>query len=467
MNILSLLDKFLNNDENGLIVNSDYCVRLKSPMASCYECINKCPEFAIEITDSFIKISDKCTHCKVCFNICPNYVFDIKKGLYIDDLALIKKNNAYYFCCKYDNNVSSSENIKKSANKFNKNDNSYDNIDDIINKLSCINEIDDVDIISHLKNNKNIFFITGDCESCKNISFYNSKIKKIDKISGFLGKNNKIHHVNFNSSDFDRSIFYDKITDKITIDKYNQNSVSDDMNTMVNNKYRLQTLKEDDLPDGIKSSLRRRIAKSANEVNQIRPSENSPNSPHILGAQTPDDGLLAREQSKKPVNRQDGSGTSNTVVERRLFFKEIGKTIKKHATGIAEEFSVEDLPIVDLFLNGSGKDNKRINKLFYKKRKKLFSFLKTNEDCLAILEIKLPKFNKNCVFCGNCWEFCPTEALRYKNSNIVLEPYFCTACNLCKDLCSFGGISMRKVKCLKDISYEKILLTKQADWENY
>jgi len=421
MNILSLLEKFLNHDENGIIVNSDYCVRIKSPMASCYECINRCPELAIEISDSFIKILDKCSNCKVCFNICPNYVFDIKNGLNIDDLALVKGDNVYYFCCKYDDNVSGNENIKRGADKlFNKNDNSYDdNIDNIINKLSCINEIDDVDIISHLKNNKNIFFITGDCKSCKNIYFYNSKIKKIDKISGFFQKGGKINQIN--SNDFDSSILNEKNID----DK--QKDIEDDVNAGLNTKCELHA----DRDKGGSSP----IAKSANELFNAA--------------------FMAAHVSP-----------SEKDVERRLFFKNIGKTIKRYATNIVKEFPIEELPIIELVLQGSEKDNKKINKLFYKKRKKLFSFLKTNEDCLAILEIKLPKFNKNCVFCGNCWEFCPTGALRYKNNNIVLEPYLCTACNLCKDLCSFGAISMRKVKCLKDISYEKIVLTKQAGWEN-
>ena len=121
MNILGLLEKFLNRgDDYGRIrANADFCVRLKTPMAGCYECIERCPEQSIKITDSDIGILENCVNCNACLHICPNSVFYVK-----DDNEAIKKQgiiaahssgNIYYFCAKAEPKAVSGRNIAAAA----------------------------------------------------------------------------------------------------------------------------------------------------------------------------------------------------------------------------------------------------------------------------------------------------------------------------------------------------------------
>ncbi len=383
MNLLRIIDKIINSSENSIIINEDYCVRLKSPMSSCYVCINKCPEQAIEINDSNIKISDKCSLCKLCINICPNFVFDSNEFFDISDKAFLSGNKAYYFCSKVKFGLNKELNLIA---------------DNSIKVISCINEIDNTDIIKHLKNNNNkeINFITADCKVCDYNFFYKNKIKKINRIlAGLLAldDNNpniseKIKFVDYNKFDFTSII-------NIINKKKNENEEK---------KYKI----------------------NANSEAVAQPDTNNPNDEHL---------------------------------QRRLFFQEVGKTIKENAVKLAKNFPLEELPFNELFLSN---DDKKLNKLFFKKRFKLFNFIKYNPDCLTLLDIKLPSINKNCVFCTNCWEFCPTGALTCNNKNnaIILNPYLCTECNLCKDICSFGAIKMNKPKNLNNISGKKILFKK-------
>ncbi|MHB1663777.1 MAG: ATP-binding protein [bacterium] len=425
MNLLRIINKIISSSGNSIIINEDYCVRLKSPMSSCYVCINKCPEQAIEINDSNIKISDKCSLCKLCINICPNFVFDSKEFFDISDKAFISENKTYYFCSKvkFKLNTNSGAN-HNSANdtgaKLNKSDNfDKDNSDRLDNEnsinnsnilfpekelnliaensikvISCINEIDNTDIIKHLKNNKEINFITADCNVCDYNFFYKNKIKKINRIlTGLLALDDS------NPS----------ISEKIKFIDYNKFDFSSIIN-IINNK------------------------KNEDKASEINLNSNA-------------------------VTKLDKNNSNDDYSQRRLFFQEVSKTIKENAVKLAKNFPLEELPFNELFLSN---DDKKLNKLFFKKRFKLFNFIKYNPDCLVLLDIKLPSINKNCVFCSNCWEFCPTGALTCNNKNnaIRLNPYLCTECNLCKDICSFGAIKMNKSKNLNDISGEKILFKK-------
>lgn len=413
MNLLRIIDKIISSSENIIIINEDYCVRLKSPMSSCYVCINKCPEQAIEINDSNIKISDKCSLCKLCINICPNFVFDSKDFFDISDKAFISENKTYYFCSKvkFKLNVdsgSNNNNTNDNGAKLNKSDNFNDEkelnliTENLIKVISCINEIDNTDIIKHLKNNKEINFITDDCKVCDYNFFYKNKIKNIKHISaGLLALDNNKHD----------------ILEKIKFVDYNKF----DFLSIISNISNI----------------------SNNKKNEDKKSETILNS--------------------KAINKSDNNNYNNNsnddYSQRRLFFQEVSKTIKENALKLAKNFPIEELPFNEFFLSN---DDKKLNKLFFKKRFKLFNFIKHNPDCLALLDIKLPSINKNCVFCANCWEFCPTGALTRNNKNnaIILNPYLCTGCNLCKDICSFGAIKMNKPKNLNDISGEKILFKK-------
>lgn len=191
MNILGLLEKFLNSNENNndndniIAANQDFCVRLKTPMAGCYECIDRCPDLSIKITDSDIRILENCSNCNACLHICPNSVFYLKKNeSTIFENKDTTANDVYFFCGETKTNFKTSE---------------YK-----ANKIKCIYEIDDLDIISFLKKDKKLFFITGDCKLCRLKYFYSKKNKRINEIKKFLNMENAVTEININNFDLDR-----------------------------------------------------------------------------------------------------------------------------------------------------------------------------------------------------------------------------------------------------------------------
>ncbi|MCL4322806.1 MAG: 4Fe-4S binding protein [Deltaproteobacteria bacterium] len=360
LSLFNLLEKFLNNGEGGISVNRDYCVRLKSPMASCYECIDRCPDLSIKITDADIQILKSCTNCNACLYMCPNYVFGIKqKSDEEPEKRLVINNSLYYFCSKT-------------------------NIEKIDDKIECIHEADTLDIITCLKEGNNLFFITGDCNSCKYNYFHNKTIKRVKEIAGFLNAEENFKEVHIN--EFDTRLFLDALK---------------------------------------------------NDAHKT-------------------------EGSIKTGGRDGAGNDKDESLDRREFFKNSIEGIKNNAKKFTQDLSVGDLPFSELYSNYidfGDKNDKKINKLLLKKRKDIFLFLKNNKGLTALLNIRLPKLNKNCVFCGNCWELCPTGALSCEKNKILLEPFLCTGCNLCKDICSFGAVRMYKAKNLKEISKQRILLS--------
>ena len=389
MNFLRIIDKIISSSENSnkILINEYYCTRLRSPMSSCYVCINKCPEQAIEINDSVIKISDKCSLCKLCISICPNYVFDLKEDFGISDKVLMYRNKAYYFCSMVGSNLKSS----------------------IGSVVSCINEVDNTDIIKHLNDAKEINFVTAGCENCRYNFFYKNKMKAINRILNGLtetdGNNiniaEKIRFIDYNKFDFSRI--------------HNNNG------------------KENKKIKSIAVSM----SGSGDNIN------------------------AAAITSMPAKSDDDMNNSTDEYSQRRLFFQEMSKTIKENAVKLAKNFPLEELPFNEFFLSN---EDKNLSKLFFKKRFKLFNFIKCNPDCLDLLDIRLPSINRNCLLCANCWEFCPTGALTYNNNDeagaVILDPYLCTGCKLCKDLCSFGAIKMVKPAGLKDISSRKVLFKK-------
>ena len=374
MNILGLIEKLLNSGGgSGIFINPDFCVRLKTPMAGCYECIDRCPDLSIKITDNDIKILQNCSNCNACLYICPNSVFYVKNNISGEqDGGRASADNIYYFCAKTEN--------KKAANK-----------------IECLYGIEDIDIISLIKQGGKIFFITEDCKSCKLKYFYNKKLKRVNEIKKFLNAENAFAQININ--DFDYGIFSKKQT-------------------------------------------------ANNSAGPVKNNEN-------IDGESINGGKC--NQELETLNRRD-------------FFKNSIKGIKNNAKKIIEDISIEDLPLSELYsgyVDAGDKGEKKINKLLIERQKKIYRFLKYNEELLPLLNIRLPRLNVNCVFCSNCWELCPTGALTYKERDreILLEPFLCTGCNLCKDICSFGAVRMYKAKNLKDISGKRIIL-KQSKYED-
>ncbi len=356
MNLLWLLERFLNGgEERGITIAKDFCVRLKSPMAGCYECINKCPKQAINISDDSIVILDSCDNCGACVYMCPNYVFDFKKN---------KKEKPatgrYYFCSRV-NDIAGEGEIKDDE------------------KITCLYEINDRDIISRFHNGKKITLIKGDCGDCKFEYFYAKKIKRIKDIFKFFGDSYFFEEIPFEQFDFTAP--------------------------------RMETEEK--------------------------------------GSSVENNGAL-----------DDGKKPEEELLRRREFFKNSLKGIKSRAKEIAGDLSPENLPFYEIysqFLTPSNNGEPKINRLLLREQKNIFLSIKNNPGLLPIFNIRLPKINKDCVFCQNCWELCPTKALKYKNRGIYLEPFLCTGCNLCKDLCTFGVLKMIKARSLIEISGERIL----------
>jgi Na+-translocating ferredoxin:NAD+ oxidoreductase RNF subunit RnfB len=367
MNILNLLDKFLNANANDgrILINSDFCVRLKTPMAGCYECIERCPDLSIKITDAEINILENCTNCNACLYLCPNSVFYVKKD------KTDKNLENFYFCGKTEEYF---KNFKISAG----NENYF---------IKCVYELEDIDIISSVKNGSQITFVSSDCKSCMLKYFRNKKIKRINEITKFLNEENAFKEIkaeDFNFKEFAAYKF--KHADDKAADKY--------------------------------------------------------------------------KETDKKNNKNAGGVKTPETLDRREFFKNSFRSLKDNAKKLAENVSIEDLPLSELysqFIN-TGKKDKSVNYSLLKRQKKIYEFLKENKELVPLFNIRLPKINENCVFCSNCWEMCPTGALIFKENKISLKPFFCTSCDLCKDICSFGALRMYKAAGIKDISGEKLLL---------
>jgi Na+-translocating ferredoxin:NAD+ oxidoreductase RNF subunit RnfB len=369
MNILGLIEKFLNRGDALISVNPDFCVRLKTPMAGCYECIDRCPDLSIKITDNDIKILENCTNCNACLYICPNSVFHVKNNALEErNVKQAPDGNVYYFCSKIENK-------------------------EVANKTECLYGIEDIDIVSLIKKGNKIFFIAGGCKSCKLKYLHNKKLKRVNEIKKFLNKENAFTEININ--DFDYGVFLEE-------------QVADNPAWSIKNK-----------------------------------------------------------KNKNGESGKDGKCNQEAeALNRRDFFKNSIKAVKNNAKKIIEDVSVEDLPLSELYseyIDAGVQGGKKINKLLIERQKKIYLFLKYNEEILPILNVRLPVLNGNCVFCSNCWELCPTGALTFKMDKIFLEPFLCTGCNLCKDICSFRAVKMYKAKNLKDISGEKVLLEQPKD----
>jgi Fe-S-cluster-containing hydrogenase component 2 len=377
MNILGLIEKFLNRGSGVININSDFCVRLKTPMAGCYECIDRCPDLSIKITDNDIKILENCSNCNACLHICPNSVFYLKDDIKDEhgNKALPSDNKIYYFCQESGQYFGTAE-----------------------NKIKCIYEIGDIDIIDLLKKGTIIFFITGNCGSCRLKYFHDKKLKRINGIKKFINAEDAV--IEIDKDNFDHAA--------LTAERNKNNGKAD-----------------------------------------------------FYG--TPDIELDGGGAVGKTARKSGKSGESD-VLGRREFFKNSLKGIKNNAKKIVEDISIEDLPLSELYSGYIGMENKndikdkKINKPLVERQKKIYSFLKENGDLVPLLNIRLPKLNENCVFCSNCWELCPTGALAYKEPAIFLEPFLCTGCNLCKDICSFGAVRMYRAKKLKDIAGKKVLI---------
>ena len=360
MNILGLIEKFLNRGNAAVSVNPDFCVRLKTPMAGCYECIERCPDLAIKITDTEINILENCSNCNACLYLCPNSVFYVKKDK-TDKTGKTDKDFAkcFYFC-------RSTEEYFKNF-KISEAENSY--------FIQCIYELEDIDIISSVKNRRELILVSSDCKSCRLKYFHNKKIRRINEITKFFNEENAFTEIKAEDFNFKEAIKFKHSGDKI----------------------------------------------SAENADDVKTAE---------------------------------------TLDRREFFKNSFKSLKDNARKLAENVSIEDLPLSELYSQfiDTGENEKKINHLLLERQKKNYRFLKENKELVRLLNIRLPKINENCVFCSNCWELCPTGALNFRENRISLEPFFCTGCGLCRDICSFGALRMYKALNLKDISGEKTLL---------
>lgn len=53
----------------------------------------------------------------------------------------------------------------------------------------------------------------------------------------------------------------------------------------------------------------------------------------------------------------------------------------------------------------------------------------------------LMKINKDsCVACGNCIGVCPSSAIEFSGSSIIINEEVCFGCGICEDICPVEAI---------------------------
>ncbi len=74
------------------------------------------------------------------------------------------------------------------------------------------------------------------------------------------------------------------------------------------------------------------------------------------------------------------------------------------------------------------------------------------------MTVQLPVINENCKFCEACSILCPNKALtQVASESILVDPYLCSECNLCYDICFFKGIELKEIDCVSAFEKEKFV----------
>lgn len=87
-------------------------------------------------------------------------------------------------------------------------------------------------------------------------------------------------------------------------------------------------------------------------------------------------------------------------------------------------------------------DESQNTQIFFKLYRKL---LKEYPRLYGILPITFPQKSGNCSHCEACSKLCPSKALTYTSSAITLQPFCCSSCGLCCDVCYDKAIEMHPV----------------------
>lgn len=48
--------------------------------------------------------------------------------------------------------------------------------------------------------------------------------------------------------------------------------------------------------------------------------------------------------------------------------------------------------------------------------------------------------SKKCVGCGDCENFCPTNAINIVDGKSVIDPELCIECDICTKVCTYNAI---------------------------
>ncbi len=83
------------------------------------------------------------------------------------------------------------------------------------------------------------------------------------------------------------------------------------------------------------------------------------------------------------------------------------------------------------------------------------------------LMMKLPIMNDACMYCLACSKLCPTKALEQKENRITIDPYLCTECRLCVDICFYKAVELESVNVLEATSTNRFQVGSREEQLSY
>ncbi len=90
-------------------------------------------------------------------------------------------------------------------------------------------------------------------------------------------------------------------------------------------------------------------------------------------------------------------------------------------------------------------------------RRKLLRLI-SRQGVLGEVTMKLPIIHANCEFCTACSKLCPNKALRQEQQTISVDPFLCTECKLCVDICYHNAIELREIRAVTATSTERMII---------
>jgi|GEM_PF-3736251 len=150
-------------------LNSDLCIKTKSPKVLCHKCQNYCPKGAIQISKAII-IDEKCDGCGICAVVCPTGVFIFNGNKRISPSTDTLKRERTFYC----SHVADSQGKKWSGA-----------LPPQI--VPCLGAISDLFILRFIFSERNpLVLVKGDCEVCKTKKGWEVFLQTKEKVFRYL-----------------------------------------------------------------------------------------------------------------------------------------------------------------------------------------------------------------------------------------------------------------------------------------